>query len=216
MDIVDLFIQKFLPTKNLKYQSVKELFQSDTNKLKIAHVLYREIYLPNNQLIFDKIKDDVNKYINIWIASGKLDHLLETSSYSINDPNEQLNFYNKLFIDTYKNIIINYDLYNFEINNNPYKHILSYRINSKLVNKKISDMMPEDYNNLTFNNYNSKFNIDNQFNKNYHQIPYYEKSLYKRNYDFLDMGSLRERKLVNNNSKKYNNNELLNNISYLK
>lgn len=216
MDIVDLFIQKFLPTKNIKFQSVKELFQSDSNKLHLAHILYKEIYLPNNNNIFNNIKNDVNKYVDLWIKSGKLNSLEETNSYSINAPDEQLNYYNHLFITTFKNIIINYDLYNFEINNNPYKHILNYRINSNSDNKKYSDILPEDYDNLSFNNYNTKFTRSSQFTKKYHEIPYYEKALYKRNYDLLDMGSFREKKIINYNKKKYNNNELYNNISYLR
>lgn len=216
MDIVDLFIQKFLPTKNIKFQSVKDLFQSESNKLYLANILYKEIYLSNNNIIFQNIKNDVNKYIELWISSGKLDHLEETNSYSINAPDEQLNYYNNLFITTFKNIIINFDLYNFEKNNNPYNHILNYRINSKIVNKKYSDILPEDYENLSFNNYNTKFTRSSQFTKKYHEIPYYEKALYKRNYDMLDMGSFRETKRINNNTKKYNNNELYNNISYLR
>jgi hypothetical protein len=42
------------------------------------------------------------------------------------------------------------------------------------------------------------------------------KGLYSKNVDHLDNGSFRERKLINNNFKKYNNQELLNNVEYLR
>lgn len=215
MDILNFFIKKNSIT-DVKFQSVKELFQSESNKNKLSHILYREIYLPNNQSLFNKIQEQVNKYVNIWITNGKLDKLIETNSYSINDPELQLNYYNKIFIDTFKNIIINYNYYESEIENNPYKHILEYKIKNKTYTKKISELTAEDYNYITFNNYNDKNTQNIQFNVNYHKIPYYEKSLYKRNYDVLDMGSYRERKLVNDNYKKYNNDELFNNVSYLR
>ena len=50
----------------------------------------------------------------------------------------------------------------------------------------------------------------------YNKIPYYEKGLYTKHIDHVDNGSFRERKLENNNFKKYNNSELLNNVSYLR
>ncbi len=216
MDIIDLFIQKNLPTENIISNNIKDLFQSQDNINKLSFILYKETYLSNNQEQLDKIKLDVKKYIDIWISTEKLDKLIETNSFSINNKIEQLSFYNKLFIDTFKNVIVNYDQYQFEINNNPYKHILSYKINSKIVKKKYNDLNSEDYQYLSFNNYNDKFNLNSQFNINYNKIPYYEKSLYKKNYDIVDIGSFRERKLVNNNYRKYNNNELLNGIDYLK
>lgn len=77
-------------------------------------------------------------------------------------------------------------------------------------------MLAEDYEYVTFNNYNDKYTTNLQFSKKYNEIPYYEKGLYSQNVDKKDNGSFRERKLVNNNYTKYNNNELLNNIPYLK
>lgn len=216
MDILYSFIYKNLETKNIKFKSVKELFQSDDNKYKLTQNLYREVYLPNNQKLFNQIKQKVDKYVSIWAESGKLDKLEETVGYSINAPEEQLRYYNKLFIDTFKNVIVNYDTYNFEINNNPYKHILEYKINDKQINKKISDLLPNDFNYISFNNYNDQYNLNNNFKAKYNKIPYYERSIYRKNYDILDMGSFRERKLDNNNYKRYNNNELLNNVDYLR
>lgn len=216
MDIINLFIQKFLPTENVKYKSVKELFQSDENKITLSQNLYRELYLSNNQELYNNIQKNVDKYVDIWIKNGKLDKLSETTGYSINSPDEQLRFYNKQFIDTFREVLTNYDTYNFEIENNPYKHILSYKVNSKKINKKISEIQADDIDYITFNNYNDKFNNNLLFNANYHKIPYYERSIYRRNYDVLDMGSFRERKLVNDNYKLYNNEELLNNVDYLR
>jgi len=216
MDIVNLFIKKFLPTENVKYKTVKELFQSEENKNILSQNLYREVYLSNNQELYDKIKKNVDKYVEIWIKTGKLDKLSETTGYSINAPEEQLRFYNKQFIDTFREVLTNYDTYNFEIENNPYKHILSYKVNSQKINKKISELQADDINYITFNNYNDKFNNNLLFNSKYHKIPYYERSIYRRNYDVLDMGSFRERKLVNDNYKLYNNEELINNVDYLR
>lgn len=224
MDIVNLFIRKNIPTKDIKYKSVKELFESDENKSKLAHVIYREIYLPNNQTLYNEIRKKVDKYVNLWIQNGKLDRLTETNSYSINAPDEQLNFYNKLFIDTFKNLIINFDTYQSEIDNNPYKHIIEYKIKvnnnlskeTEYKKKNISEILAQDYDFITFNNYNDKYTLNTNFTPNYHKIPYYEKALYKRNYDMLDMGSFRERKLLNDNYKRYNNDELMNNVNYLR
>jgi hypothetical protein len=224
MDILNNFIKKNLLTKNVKIQSVKDLFQSEENKLKLSQLLYREIYQPNNSSLFKQIRNQVDKYVQIWIKNGKLDKLLETNSFSINDSHEQLIYYNKLFVDTFKNIITNFDTYNSEIKNNPYKHILEYKIqvkneidnSEKNEIKKIANINANEYEYIPFNNYNDKFNLNVQFNKNYHKIPFYEKALYKRNYDMLDMGSFRERKLVNDNYKRYNNDELFNNVDYLR
>lgn len=216
MDILYSFIYKNLETKNIKFKSVKELFQSNENKYKLTQNLYREVYLPNNQKLFNDVKKKVDKYVNIWVNSGKLDRLEETVGYSINAPEEQLRYYNKLFVDTFKNVIVNYDTLNFEINNNPYKHILEYKINEKSVNKKISDLLANDFDYISFNNYNDQYNLNNNFKAKYNKIPYYERSIYRKNYDILDMGSFRERKLDNNNYKRYNNKELLNNVDYLR
>jgi hypothetical protein len=216
MDILDIFINRNKET-NVKFLTVKERFQSEENKNKLSHILYREVYLPNNQNLFNKIRENVNKYVDIWIKNNKLDNLKETNSYSINDSDLQLRYYNKIFIDTFKNVITNYNTMEFEINNNPYKHVIEYKKNNnENITKKISDLTVNDYNYITFNNYNDKNTLNNNFDNKYHKIPYYEKSLYRHNYDIVDMGSFRERKLVNNNYKKYNNNELLNNVDYLR
>ena len=96
MDLVNLFIYKNLETKNVKLKQVKDLFKSKENKDKLSHILYRELYLPNNQTIFNEIKNKVNEYIEVWIKVGKLDKLEETVGYSINAIDEQLNYYNEV------------------------------------------------------------------------------------------------------------------------
>ena len=108
--------------------------------------------------------------------------------------------------------VLIYFLIENEIKNNPYNHKII--INNK--EKKISDLQADEFQYISFNNYNDKFNLNTNFTKDYNKIPYYEKGLYKKNYDRKDKGSLRNRSLENTNSNIYNNSELINNIDYLK
>ena len=216
MDIVKSFIQKNLITtdndKELSFKSIKDLFSSEDNINNVSRILYRELYLPNNQTKFNKTKSLVQQYIKLWIESGNLDKFANTAS-DFNDLNEQLRYYNSLFINYYKYKLVNAgDFMQHEIDNNPYKHIYEYKLNKK----KNDDILADDYNYVTFNNYNDRYTVNMQFPRTYNKIPYYEKGLYSKNVDYSDNGSFRERKLINNNFKKYNNNELLNNVKYLR
>jgi hypothetical protein len=214
MNINKLYNEKLEETiVNQSYDSnyLKNLFLSEKNKNIISNNLYREVYLPNNQQLYNNITKIVNNPDNIkWI-----DNILNKSKFDdINQYNlfEHLNYLNKLFVDTFKNVITNYNTYEFEIANNPYKH--TYTKNGKNDNK-ISDMLSTDYQHITFNNNNDKNNLNIHFNKNYNKIPYYESALYSKHMDFKDNGSFRERKLDSYNPKRYNNSELLTNVSYL-
>lgn len=211
MDIVDLFIKKNTQTDNINSQTIKDLFQSENNINYLSNKLYREKYLSNNQNLYIEVKNKVKQYIKSWISLGKLDNL-EESSNKLSNSQEILIYYNRLFIDTFKNIIVDYNLIDNEIKNNPYNHKVI--INNKL--KSISELQADEYQYISFNNYNDKFNLNTHFKKDYNKIPYYEKGLYKKHYDRQDKGSLRNRSLQNTNSKLYNNNELFNNIDYLK
>jgi hypothetical protein len=216
MDIVKSFIQKNLLTednnKELSFKSIKDLFSSEDNINNVSRILYRELYLPNNQTKFNKTKSLVQQYVKLWTDGGYLDKFANTTS-DFNDLNEQLRYFNSLFINYYKSKLVNAtDFIQHEIDNNPYKQIYEYKLNKK----KNDDILADDYNYITFNNYNDKYTVNMQFPRTYNKIPYYEKGLYSRNVDYLDNGSFRERKLINNNFKKYNNQELLNNVDYLR
>lgn len=216
--LLNLFIQKNKETKILNnshnlstpgIKSINELFISNENILKLSQILYRELYISNNIELFDKIKANVYKYTKLWVDSNKLSKFI-SDDYILNY-NEQLRYINHLFINYYREFLLNgksfieHEMYD----NNPYKHIYNYKINNKL-------NLTNDYNELVFNNYNDKYTTNLRFSNNYNKIPYYEKSLYSKNIDKNDNGSFRERKLLNNNFKKYNNNELFNGLDYLK
>lgn len=221
MDIVNLFIQKNVTTldknnQELNFKNIKELFISSENINNLSRILYRELYLPNNETLFNQIKGKVIEYTTIWVESNKLDKYIQEindSNNNVNDLNEQVRYLNSLFIKFYKfKFLKTSDFMEHEIDNNPYKHIYEY----KMIKKKNSDILADDYGYVTFNNYNDKYTTNLQFSKKYNEIPYYERGLYSQNIDKKDNGSFRERKLVNNNYKKYNNDELFNNINYLK
>ena len=86
----------------------------------------------------------------------------------------------------------------------------------KYLKKKLSDFQADDYQYLNTNNYNDKFTLNTNFKRSYNKIPYYEKWIYNKHYDREDIGSLSSYALENKNSKIYNNNELYNNLDYLK
>ena len=217
MDILDLFIQKNLLSKNAEkdvasVNNIVILFTSNDNLNYLSRIIYRELYLPNNSEKFNQIKLDVNKYAIEWSSSNEFIKVLQIDN-SLSDLNEILRYINSLFIKKYKHILLpNSDFMTHEINNNPYKHIYNY----KLTKKTNKDAMASDYDLISFNNYNDKYTTNYQFTKLYNKIPYYERALYVKNIDKYDSGSFRERKLVNNNYKLYNNYELMNNINYLK
>lgn len=211
MDIIKLFNNKNTITQNIEFKTIKELFSSQDNINYLSNILYRENYLPNNREMYNHIKNKVKKYINSWINLGKFDNIEDCYLPNCN-LDLQLQYYNKLFIDTFKDQIINYNLYNSEIKNNPYNHTFLIK-NQK---KKLSDFQAEDYQYLNPNNYNDKFTLNTNFKRSYNKIPYYEKWIYNKHYDRSDIGSLSSRSLENKNSKIYNNKELYNNLEYLK
>lgn len=215
MDVLDLYIKKNLQTENGTIPSINKLFISNENIYKLTKILYRELYIYNNEKLFNELKQKVILYSNKWVepintnGDSSLDKFI---TKSFHNHNEKLDYINNLFINYYKNKLLDgKTFYEHEIQNNPYKKKYDYKI------KNIDSYPSENLNDsLSFNNYNTKYTTNLQFSNKYHKIPYYEKSLYRKNIDKDDNGSFRERKLLNNNFKKYNNNELLNNIDYLK
>jgi len=220
MDLINLYVQKNeldkLNNNNLESTGFLKLFLSNENKLKISRLLYNEIYLSNNIEEFNSIKKIVDEFLESWTTKKDFKKIFSKGFKHFQTKDLLIDYLNKSFIDKFKNIIVKYDLFEFQRINNPYNHIFEYKINNKIHSKKISQMTHEDLNYITFNNNNDKFNRNNLFNDKYHDIKYYEKSIYKRNIDKEETGQLETRTLFNNNHKKYNNNELLNNIDYLK
>lgn len=215
MDVLDLYIQKNLPTENAKIPSINKLFISNENIHLLTKILYRELYIYNNNKLYNELKQKVIMYTNKWvdpINTGGDSSLDKFITKSFHNHNEKLDYINHLFINYYKNKLSDgKSFYEHEILNNPYKKKYDYKIEN-------TDNYPSEHLNasLSFNNYNTKYTTNLQFSNKYNKIPYYEKSLYKKNIDKNDNGSFRERKILNNNFKKYDNNELLNNIDYLK
>jgi len=212
MDIEDLYKLKTSETEYKNNLSLLNLFKSEDNINELTYLLYNENYLSNNLKIFNDIKKLVNQYVNAWIELGKFDNIEDTADTDYNKLYIQLRYYNKLFINTFSNYIVKYDLFQHELINNPYKH--KFTINN--TEKTMADFQADDYQYLNTSNYNDKFTLNNQFKENYNHIPQYEKWIYNKHYDRKDSGSLRDRALENMNYKKYDNTELYNNIDYLK
>lgn len=205
-NLLNLFNFKNEITKDVKIITVKEQFKSDDNINKLSHIIYNSLYLPNNEEKYYHIKIKVSQFVNSWINLGKLDNLEETANFTSHEPITLLNYYNKLFIDTFINEYTNFDMYNYEKINNPYKHTVKF--DSETDYKKNSDITIDNIHNLNFINYNDKYNLTTTLKQKYNQIPYYEKSLYKKNIDMTYTDGLNIHELENKNSKIYNNDDL--------
>lgn len=201
-------------TTKIYLKTVKESFQLDSNISKLSQIIYRNLYSTNNENKYEEIKAKVKITVNEWITKGKLDTLEETASFISNEITLQLDYYNDLFITEFTNRIVNIQngQLNYEINNNPYKqNILS---NGKYI--KISDMLASDYENMNISNYDNVYTSNGNFTQKYNKIKYYEKSIYNKNIDMKDAGSLRNNISKENTTfKRYNNKELLTNVPYL-
>lgn len=215
MDLEDWYKSKNETTK-IYLKSVKESFQLDSNKIKLSQIIYRKLYSTNNENKYKEVKNIVNIAINEWVKLGKLDKLEETASFIANDITLQLDYYNNLFINSFINNIVNKQggQLNYEINNNPYKQeILT---NGKKI--KISDILASDYENINVSTqgYTDLYTSNGNFTPKYNKVKFYEKALYTRNIDTKELGSLEKNvSKMNMTYKRYNNNELLNNVSYL-
>ena len=208
MDLIDIYYSR---NENTKFylKSVKELFQSDSNKIKLSQIIYRQLYSTNNENKFKELQDKVKIYVDEWVNLGKLDNIEETASFISNEITLQLDYYNNLIINSFTSQENQMD---YEIENNPYKQtILS---NGK--NIKISDMIASDYENMNISGYENVYTSNGNFTQKYNKIKYYEKALYNKNIDMKDAGSFRNNISKENlQFKKYNNDELLSNVSYL-
>jgi hypothetical protein len=213
MDLERLYNSRNETTK-IYLKSVKESFQLNSNISLLSQIIYRKLYSTNNETIYEEIKNKVKIAVNEWVTQGKLDNPEETASFISNEITLQLEYYNSLFITAFINRMVDIQggQLNYEINNNPYKQqILS---DGKYI--KISDMIASDYENMNTSNYENIYTSNTHFKQRDNQIKYYEKALYNKNIDMKDAGSLRKNISKENISfKRYDNKELLTNVSYL-
>jgi hypothetical protein len=215
MDLEDWYNSRNETTKNY-LKSVKDSFQLDSNKTKLSQTIYRKLYSTNNENKYEEIKKIIQVEINEWVKHGKLDNIEETAGFSSDDVILQLDYCNNLFIKAFINEFVNKygGQLKYEIINNPYKQeILS---NGKII--KISDMIASDYENMNVSTqgYENVHTSNGNFTSEYNKIPFYEKAIYVKNIDRKDVGSLRNNiSKVNISYKRYDNHELLTNVSYL-
>ena len=213
MDIFDMYNEKN-ETTHIYLLSVKDSFISDKNKLLLSHIISSQIYVTNNNDRFKLLAIDINKEIDLWFKNGNLDKLENSASFISNDINLQLEYYNSLFVKKYLNKITKLDQNQFELDNNPYRQITN--INGK--DKEFKDFLQQDYENINVSNYNNTYTSNGNFSQNYHRIPSYRKVVFNRNIDrsFNANDMLKNESRTNNSYKRYNNEDLLQNVSYLR
>lgn len=191
--------------------SVKDTFISRKNKIYLSNIISKQLFISNNNTRYTQLENDVNKEIDVWVNKGKLDKLAETADIVSDDITLQLNYYNSLFITHYLNKNTNLDQYQYELDNNPYQQ--ETVINGK--KKKFKDFLASDYENMSVSNYQESFT--GRFDKKYNEIPFYRKALHNRNVDRSFSGNeISSDSKINIKYKKYNNSDLLDNISYLR
>lgn len=147
--------------------SILEKFKSDNNILNLSSLIKKEIRydVDNEQLVIF-----IKEYSNNWISLGKFDKF-EKYYPSL------LDYYNKLFIQTFKNNIME-KLSKTEFEFNPFRDTIN--------SKKMADFDVNDYRNMYVQaneEYNPMLNRSNA-------IPYYKKQIHHRHYDATDIGGL--------------------------
>ena len=212
MDIWNLYNNKN-ETTTIYLKPVKETFISDSNKLLLYQIISKQLYISSNNERYAQLKQNIDNEINIWVKSGNLDKIIDTASFISNDITLQLEYYNSIFIKNYLNKATKLDQQQFELDNNPYKQ----QTNINGTKKLFKDFLPSDYENMNISNYQNTYTLNGNFNRNYNKIPNYRKVLHNRNVDrsFEANDMLKNESKSNKTYKKYNNNELLNGVSYL-
>lgn len=213
MDIIDMYNERNEIT-TIYLPAVKDSFISDKNKILLSHIISSQIYVTNNNNRFKLLTIDINKEIDLWVKNGNLDKLENTASFISNDISLQLDYYNSLFIKKYLNKITKLDQHQFELDNNCYKQVTN--INGK--DKTFKDFLPQDYENINVSNYNNAYTSNGNFSQNYNRIPSYRKIVFNRNIDrsFNANDMLKNESRTNNSYKRYNNEDLLKNVLYLR
>lgn len=213
MDIVDLYNKKY-ETTEFYLKSVKDTFLSDNNRILLYNIISKQLYISNNNDRYKQLQKNIDDTMNNWAKDGKLNNITDTASFISNDISLQLDYYNNLFIQYFINTINHLDQYQFELNNNPYKQ----ETKIEGINKQFKDFLTSDYENISVSNYQNTYTLNSNFNRKYNKIPNYRKVLHNRNidrsYNANDM--LKNESKSNISYKRYNNNELLHGLSYLK
>lgn len=212
MDIWNLYNNKN-ETTTIYLKPVKETFISDSNKLLLYQIISKQLYISSNNERYIQLKQNIDNEINNWVNSGNLNKLVDTASFISNDITLQLEYYNSIFINNYLNKTTKLDQQQFELDNNPYKQQTSINGTKKL----FKDFLPSDYENMNISNYQNTYTLNGNFNRNYNKIPNYRKVLHNRNVDrsFEANDMLKNESKSNISYKRYNNDELLNGVSYL-
>ena len=212
MDIWNLYNNKN-ETTTIYLKPVKETFISDSNKLLLNQIISKQLYISSNNERYVQLQKNIDNEINIWVKSGNLYKIVDTASFISNDITLQLEYYNSIFIKNYLNKTTKLDQQQFELDNNPYKQ----QTNINGTKKLFKDFLPSDYENMNISNYQNTYTLNGNYNRNYNKIPNYRKVLHNRNVDrsFEANDMLKNESKSNKTYKKYNNDELLNGVSYL-
>lgn len=213
MDIWNLYNEKNATT-TIYLKSVKDSFISKSNISLLYHIISQQLYLTNNNERFLQLQKDIDNNIEIWIQAGNLDKPIDTASFISNDISLQLDYYNNIFIKFYCNKIMKYGQQQFELDNNPYKEVSNINNTKKL----FKDFLPSDYENMSVSTYHNTYTLNGNFDRKYNKIPNYRKVLHNRNIDrsFTANDMLKNESRTDLSYKRYNNDELLNNLSYLR
>jgi|Laugresu1bdmlbdd_1035124.scaffolds.fasta_scaffold03149_3 hypothetical protein len=212
MDIFDLYNKKN-ETTTIYLKTIKETFITEKNKSLLYNIISKQLYISNNNDRYLKLQKNIDNEIEYWVEYGKLDTITDTASFISNDISLQLDYYNDLFIKYYINKVTKSNQLQFELDNNPYKQ--QFKIDG--IDKKFKDFLPNDYENISVSNYQNTYTLNNNFSRKYNKIPHYRKVLHNRNIDrsFTANDMLKNESKSNISYKRYNNDELLNGLSYL-
>lgn len=213
MDIFDLYTKKN-ETTTIYLNTVKETFITNKNKSLLYNIISKQLYVSNNNDRYLKLQKNIDNEIEFWVESGKLDKITDTASFISNDISLQLDYYNDLFIKYYINKVTKSNQFQFELDNNPYKQ--QFKIDG--VDKQFKDFLASDYENLSVSNYQNTYTLNSNISRQSNKIPHYRKVLHNRNIDrsFTANDMLKNESKSNVSYKRYNNDELLNGLSYLK
>jgi len=200
-------------TTTIYLKPVKETLISDSNKTLLYHIISKQLYVSSNDMRYLQLQKNIDIELNNWVNSGNLNKIVDTASFISNDISLQLEYYNSIFIKNYLNKVTKLDQQQFELDNNPYKQLTDINGTKKL----FKDFLPSDYENMNVSNYQNTYTLNGNFNRNYHRIPKYRTEIHHRHVDrsFNANDMLKNESKTNKTYKKYNNDELLNGLSYL-
>lgn len=148
--------------------NILEKFNNDKNYSLIASILRKEfVYdIPANIELVNIVKE----YASNWISLGKFD------KYEMYYPS-LLDYYNKLFVQTFRSLIIE-RLTKQDFGFNPFQDTIN--------GKTMEDYEVDDYRNMFVQGEREYNPILNRSNK----IQYYKQQIHHRHYDATDIGGL--------------------------